>query len=54
MGSLLSVVVPTKDRYYYLKKLIDLVDSFGYGEELELVVQDNTAKYSEILRDCIY
>ena len=49
MASILSIVVPTKDRYYYLKKLIELVDSFGYGEELELVVQDNTSDNSEIL-----
>lgn len=46
---LVSVVVPTKNRYFYLKKLIKLVDGFGFSEELELVIQDNTEDNSEIL-----
>lgn len=41
MSSLLSIVVPTKDRYEYLKKLVDLVVSFQ-SEEIELVIQDNS------------
>lgn len=46
---LLSIVVPTKDRYPYLKKLIELVKSFK-SNELELVIQDNTDNNSEILK----
>lgn len=45
---LLSIVVPTKDRYYHLKKLIELIDSFQ-SEDIELVLQDNTADNTEIL-----
>lgn len=48
MGYLLSIVVPTKDRYFYLKHLISLIHSFN-SNEIELVVQDNTADNTEIL-----
>lgn len=37
---LLSVVVPTKNRYPFLFKLIELMDSFA-TEEVELVITDN-------------
>lgn len=45
---LLSVVVPTKDRYKYLKHLIRLIQSFN-SDEIEIVVQDNTTDNKEIL-----
>ena len=45
---LLSIVVPTKDRYYYLKKLIDLIIGFN-SSDIELVIQDNTYDNTEIL-----
>ena len=48
MGYLLSIVVPTKDRYYYLKHLIELIKSFK-SDEIELVIQDNTYDNTEIL-----
>lgn len=38
---LLSVIVPTKDRYKYLKFLIELVADF-HSDEIELVIQDNS------------
>lgn len=38
---LVSLVVPTKGRYPYLFKLIDLLRSYELGEEFELVIQDN-------------
>ena len=38
---LVSLVVPTKNRYPYLFKLIELLKSFNFGPEFELVVQDN-------------
>lgn len=45
---LLSVVVPTKDRYKYLKHLIKLIQSFN-SDEIEIVVQDNTTDNKEII-----
>ena len=45
---LLSIVVPTKNRYFYLKELIELVERL-HSNKVELVIQDNTADNSEIL-----
>ena len=45
---LLSVVVPTKDRYKYLKHLIKLIQSYD-SDEWEIVVQDNTDDNTEIV-----
>lgn len=47
MEPLLSIVVPTKNRYKYLKYLIELIHSFN-SEELELVIQDNSDDNTEI------
>lgn len=48
---LLSIVVPTKDRYRYLEKLLELIDSFNYdSNEFEVVLQDNTQDNSRILK----
>lgn len=44
---LLSVVVPTKNRYEYLKYLIQLVKSIN-DERIELVIQDNSDDNTEI------
>lgn len=44
---LLSIVVPTKDRYFYLKKLIELLDGFCF-DNVEMVIQDNTENNSDI------
>jgi glycosyltransferase involved in cell wall biosynthesis len=47
---LLSIVVPTKNRYQYLKSLITLIDDFQFPcSELELLIQDNTVNNEEIL-----
>ena len=48
MSYLVSVVIPTKDRYKYLKHLIRTIKSFEL-EEIEVVVQDNTEDNSEIV-----
>jgi glycosyltransferase involved in cell wall biosynthesis len=48
MNYLLSIVVPTKDRYCYLKDLVKLILSFE-SDDIELVVQDNTLNNTEIL-----
>lgn len=55
MGYLLSIVVPTKDRYPYLKHLIQLIKSFN-SEDIELIVQDNTYDNTELLNylDTLY
>lgn len=45
---LLSIVVPTKNRYLYLKYLIQLVDNL-HTDEVELVIQDNSDDNSEFL-----
>ena len=45
---LLSVVVPTKNRYKYLKYLIELIASFK-SNEIELVIQDNSDDNSEFV-----
>jgi glycosyltransferase involved in cell wall biosynthesis len=45
---MLSIVVPTKDRYEQLKHLINLIDGFRL-EEIELVIQDNNYNNNEIL-----
>lgn len=45
---LLSIVVPTKDRYKYLKYLIELIAGFN-SDELELVIQDNSDDNKDFL-----
>ena len=45
---LLSIVVPTKDRYKYLKYLIELIASFK-SNEIELVIQDNSDNNKEFV-----
>ena len=47
-NKLLSIVVPTKDRYKYLKYLISLIASFN-SDEIELVIQDNSENNTEFL-----
>lgn len=49
---LLSIVVPTKDRYPYLRKLIELIISFQ-SDDIELVIQDNSddnREFSEYIK----
>lgn len=48
MSYLVSVVVPTKNRYKYLKYLIQLIDGFKLPE-LEFVIQDNSDDNTEIV-----
>ena len=45
---LLSIVVPTKNRYYYLKFLIQLIENL-HSEEIEMVIQDNSDDNKEFL-----
>ena len=46
---LLSIAIPTKDRYEPLKSFIKLVESFD-SNEVELVIQDNTKDNKEIVQ----
>lgn len=48
MKPLLSIAVPTKDRYEYLIPLISLIKGFN-SDEIELVIQDNTVDNSKII-----
>ena len=45
---LLSIVVPTKNRYYYLKYLIQLICNLQ-SNKVEMVIQDNSDDNSEFL-----
>lgn len=47
---LVSLVVPTKNRYPYLFKLIELLQTFDLGEEFELVIQDNNEDNTPFLQ----
>ena len=49
MNYLLSIVIPTKDRYEYLEQLVDLIISFQ-SKEIEIVIQDNTYDNNRIVR----
>jgi glycosyltransferase involved in cell wall biosynthesis len=49
MSYLLSIIVPTKERYQYLKPLISLIKNFNV-DEIELVIQDNSFDNTEILK----
>lgn len=46
---LLSIVVPTKDRYNYLECLLELIYGFQ-SDQIEVVIQDNTSDNTEILQ----
>lgn len=48
VNKLLSIVVPTKNRYYYLKYLIQLVEDL-HTDDVELVIQDNSDDNTEFL-----
>lgn len=48
MRPLLSIVIPTKDRYCYLKYLIDYFISLRY-DAIELIIQDNSFDNKEII-----
>lgn len=45
---LLSLIIPTKDRYVYLKHLISFIDGFE-TDKMEVVIQDNSADNSEFI-----
>ena len=48
MNPIISVVVPTKNRYKYLKGLISMIENFN-DSRIELLVHDNSDNNSEML-----
>lgn len=48
MTPIVSVVVPTKNRYKYLKQLISLIESFN-DSRIELLIHDNSDNNREIM-----
>ncbi len=49
MSCLLSIVIPTKDRYKYLFQLIPLIDSYKL-KRVELVIEDNSSVNLEYVK----
>lgn len=49
MNPILSIVIPTKDRYPYLKILLSLFNKFEKWENVEIVIQDNNISNEEFL-----
>ena len=47
---IISIVIPTKNRYYYLIKLIKVIDSFNNKEFIEVVIQDNSDDNTNFLK----
>ena len=45
---LLSIIIPTKDRYHYLRECITTILAVD-SDDFELVIQDNTPNNVEIL-----
>ena len=46
MKPFLSIVIPTKNRYEYLKVILEVIKNFR-NEDLEIVIQDNSDNPSE-------
>ena len=46
---LLSIVIPTKDRYFCLKKFVELFHTVYTTQEIELVISDNSSDNSEFV-----
>lgn len=49
MGYLLSIIIPTKNRYEYLKECLYTLSQLN-REEVEIIVQDNTKENDEIIQ----
>lgn len=48
MAPLLSIVIPTRNRYKYLYKLVELIDSF-HSDEIEICISDNSDDNTDFL-----
>ena len=48
MKKLLSIIIPTKERYEYLEKLVELLITFKENN-FEIIVQDNSQDNSKFL-----
>lgn len=49
LSPIISIVIPTKNRYYYLIKLIKVINGFKNKELIEVVIQDNSDDNTEFL-----
>ena len=47
---LLSIIIPTKNRYLTLFSVVDMILSFDLNDDIEIVIQDNSDDSSEALR----
>ncbi len=47
---LLSIVIPTKNRYTTLFSVVDMLLSFGLNDDIEIVIQDNSDDNQEALK----
>lgn len=46
---LLSIIIPTKNRYSTLFSVVDMILSFNLNDEIEIVIQDNSDNNAEAL-----
>jgi len=46
---LLSIIIPTKDRYFTLFNVVDTILSFNKNNDIEIVIQDNSRNNTEAL-----
>ena len=46
MKTILSIVVPTKNRFYYLEFLVKYFNSIN-SNEIELIIHDNSSFYNK-------
>lgn len=49
MKPLLSIVIPTKDRYSTLFPVVDMILSFDLNADLEIIIQDNSENNADAL-----
>ena len=50
MNYVLSIIIPTKDRYIYLKECLKTLNNLSFKDQkVEVIVQDNTIDNKEIV-----
>lgn len=46
---ILSIIIPTKNRYIYLFEILKIIKNYDFKNEVEVVIQDNSINNSQIL-----
>lgn len=46
---LLSVIIPTKNRYNYLFVILKIIENYYFNDQIEIIIQDNTIENEPIL-----